>query len=368
MDDVPVRPSWKELYEQHFAFVWDVVRRLDARQKADVEDLVQEVFIVARKKLPQYDPARAGVRAWLGGIARRVVAGHRRRAPSRCEVAHPMEEIDRMGTVQPDQERVIEARQQEAILDRLLASLDPELAAVVVLHDRHEIGLGEVAVALDVPYTTAEWRLMEGRKRLVAAGARERRRNTFGVLVPIDVASLLASPIPAAPESARRRIWEAMRATSSPPPSRGLSKAARRIGGQLVRQIPGALAGGAAVYALLHADPDPVRSRPPEPAAIVASSSATPATSSESVASMSSVGSLALRAPLTSAAPPAASSAAPSGDDGEYLIRAALTDLAEGRPQGALTWLEQHARDYPAAMPEQRARVRARVLAAIKQP
>jgi RNA polymerase sigma-70 factor (ECF subfamily) len=67
---------FRQLYEEHYHPLQAyTVRRLDARD--DVADVVAEVFTTAWRRLDDI-PAPPETRLWLYGVARRVLAGHRR--------------------------------------------------------------------------------------------------------------------------------------------------------------------------------------------------------------------------------------------------------------------------------------------------
>src|SRR4051794_30246840 len=78
------QPTLRDIYEQHGAFIWRVVRRLGVRP-ADLEDVCQEVFVIVHRKLPGF-AHRSSLRTWLYGIAVRCASDHRRRAHVRREV------------------------------------------------------------------------------------------------------------------------------------------------------------------------------------------------------------------------------------------------------------------------------------------
>jgi RNA polymerase sigma-70 factor (ECF subfamily) len=67
---------FRQLYEEHYLQVQAyAVRRVEVR--ADVADVVAEVFTTAWRRLDDVPPAPEA-RLWLYGVARRVLAGHRR--------------------------------------------------------------------------------------------------------------------------------------------------------------------------------------------------------------------------------------------------------------------------------------------------
>ncbi|MER5621687.1 RNA polymerase sigma factor [Streptosporangium sp. NPDC002544] len=132
------------------------------------EDIVAETFLTAFRKRAQYDPSRAGVRAWLYGIATNLIGRHRR-----VEV-RTLRALGRHG---PDPDT---PGHEEHVAVRVSAeSLRPSLAAALAgLHQRDRdvlllvalAGLSheEIATALGIPYGTVGSRLNRARKKLRA--------------------------------------------------------------------------------------------------------------------------------------------------------------------------------------------------------
>ncbi|GAA1681568.1 RNA polymerase sigma factor [Nonomuraea maheshkhaliensis] len=153
-------------FEAHFSEIHAYVAQRVGPGHA--EDIVAETFLTAFRKRAQYDPSRAGVRAWLYGIATNLVGKHRRleartlRALARCAP-----DIDSPG-------------HEETVAVRVSAqSLRPELAAALAGLDRRDrdvlllvalAGLShdEIATALGIPYGTVCSRLNRARRKLRA--------------------------------------------------------------------------------------------------------------------------------------------------------------------------------------------------------
>jgi RNA polymerase sigma-70 factor (ECF subfamily) len=70
------RLTFAQVYETHFSFVWRSALRLGTPE-ANVADVVQDTFVVAYRRLPEFE-ARSSVRTWLFAIALNVVRAHRR--------------------------------------------------------------------------------------------------------------------------------------------------------------------------------------------------------------------------------------------------------------------------------------------------
>ncbi|MHB8417701.1 MAG: RNA polymerase sigma factor [Myxococcales bacterium] len=161
-------PSARELYDREFVYVWNALRRLGIRG-GDLEDLTQEVFVTALRRLPTYDPARP-LRPWLFGIAVRHASDFRKLARHRREV--PTEDGREVADDRASPEAAAGASQARALVLRALEELEEDRRAVFVMHELSGHPIPEVAEALDVPLNTAYSRLRLARADFRAAVAR----------------------------------------------------------------------------------------------------------------------------------------------------------------------------------------------------
>jgi RNA polymerase sigma-70 factor (ECF subfamily) len=154
----------RALYQAEFARICRLMRRLGVPDK-DLEDAVQDVFMVVHRRWEDLDPDRPA-HAWLGGIAVRVASQWRRKASVRHESGG---EVPESASSAPGADAVLEARRARA---RVLAGLDelPEdQRAVFVLHELEGCAIPEIAAALGIPANTAYSRLRLGRERFARA-------------------------------------------------------------------------------------------------------------------------------------------------------------------------------------------------------
>ena len=70
--------SFRELVERHQRRVYGFVRNL-VRHALDAEDIVQEVFVAAFRKLNSFDAERSQFSTWLLTIARNRCLNHLKR-------------------------------------------------------------------------------------------------------------------------------------------------------------------------------------------------------------------------------------------------------------------------------------------------
>ncbi len=166
------RPDIGMIFDEHFDFVWNALRRLGVRT-ADIEDLAHEVFLKVHARLDDYDPSRP-LRPWLAGFVCRVAADHRRLARHRVEVYGCP--IEAQAQVVGAEER-IQAADDRSLLNAALEGLDFDRRAVLVLHDVDEVPVPSIAEELGIPLNTAYSRLRLAREELATAVKRLRRKR-----------------------------------------------------------------------------------------------------------------------------------------------------------------------------------------------
>jgi RNA polymerase sigma-70 factor (ECF subfamily) len=151
------------VYEEHFEFIWRIVRRLGIAESS-VEDVVQEVFVVVHRRLSSFE-GRSSLRSWLYAIVARVVRNARRtlqRKPGNGagEYADPEAVPDTRG-LSPDQ-HAAQAEAVRAFYD-VLAGMSDAQREVFVLAELEGMTVVEIAAATDVNPNTVYSRLRAGR-------------------------------------------------------------------------------------------------------------------------------------------------------------------------------------------------------------
>lgn len=159
------RTPLEALYREHFQFVWRSVRRLGVRESS-VEDALQDVFLVAHRKLDQFE-GRCSFRGWLFAISVRVAAEYRRRDGRLL-----LDPDAVLATAHLDQ--TLELRRRVTLLDQLLDTLPDEQRQVFVMAEIEQFSAPEIAEALDEKLNTIYSRLRLARQRFERALARKR--------------------------------------------------------------------------------------------------------------------------------------------------------------------------------------------------
>ena len=153
-----------DVYREHADFVWRSLQHLGA-PSADLEDLLQEVFIVVHRKLDGFR-GQSRITTWLFGICLRVAARHRRRAFFRFERQTP-ELPERIDPSTPEDRATDE--QRRSVLERALGRLSLEQRAVFVLFELEGHTCQEIAELASVPLGTVHSRLHHARQHVKKA-------------------------------------------------------------------------------------------------------------------------------------------------------------------------------------------------------
>lgn len=169
------RLSLEAIHALHADFVWRTLQRLGVRT-ADLEDALQEVFIVVHRRLESFDHA-SRTTTWLFGICLRVASAQRRRAHVRRERTGVENLEDSALQEGENPEQAALAREQRDKLDSLLDRLDPAKRATVVMFEIEGLSAPEIASVTDVPVSTVYSRLAAAREELKSAAERTRRRE-----------------------------------------------------------------------------------------------------------------------------------------------------------------------------------------------
>jgi RNA polymerase sigma-70 factor (ECF subfamily) len=158
-------PQFPALYRQQARYVFRTLRRLGVRG-AEIDDLVQEVFMVVFRRLSDYDPARP-IEPWLFGIAYRLVSV-RQRHRSRRIVEVASDASDLVDDAAPGPEASLADRQAREKVLLALEALDLDQRAVFVMHDIDGQPIPAVAETLDIPLNTTYSRLRAARAKFAA--------------------------------------------------------------------------------------------------------------------------------------------------------------------------------------------------------
>jgi len=160
------------VYDAHFRYVWRCLRSLGVHD-AQVDDAMQDVFVVAARKLEAFDGG-AALRTWLYAIALRIARKYRERL--RKEPAS----LD--GTRESEPELVLAATAEGAALQNerlalahaILETLSDEQREVFVLARVEQMSAPEIADVVGIPINTVYSRLRAARLAFEAEVSRRK--------------------------------------------------------------------------------------------------------------------------------------------------------------------------------------------------
>lgn len=154
------------LFRDHFGFVRRVLRRCGVAE-ADLDDAVQEVFLVVHRRIDDFE-GRSSETTWLYAVSVRV-ASTLRRSASREQARRDKVGAQMHGAGEVDPERQLSRQEAGALLDRLLDELDGTKRTVFVLAELEGVPVPEIAQIMDANLRTTHSRLRLARKRFNAA-------------------------------------------------------------------------------------------------------------------------------------------------------------------------------------------------------
>jgi RNA polymerase sigma-70 factor (ECF subfamily) len=166
-------PRIRRMLAEYFELVWRTACRLGA-PTARTDDIAQEVFLVAARRLEDIDPGRE--RAFLIGVTVRLTANVRRAVSAKAELADELN-FERHVDPSPQPDELVDQLRLRAVLDQILSSLPADQREVFVLSEIEGLSGPEVAAALGLPIGTVASRLRRARARFKMQVKRFRARS-----------------------------------------------------------------------------------------------------------------------------------------------------------------------------------------------
>jgi RNA polymerase sigma-70 factor (ECF subfamily) len=173
-----VEQTFERLFEENVDFICRSAHRLGIQER-EVEDVAQQVFIIAYRKLPEFE-GRSSSKTWLFSILLRVASDHRR--SSRRKGAHlvatssdPDQVPDQTPTSDPHER--LERIEASRIIDRLLDTLEDDKRAVFVMAELEQMTAAEIAEATGIDTKAVYSRLRAARIAFERAAERMRKRS-----------------------------------------------------------------------------------------------------------------------------------------------------------------------------------------------
>jgi RNA polymerase sigma-70 factor (ECF subfamily) len=170
--------EFRRLYDRWFEDVSRWIRALGGPE-ADREDILQEVFLVVKRRLALFDGVNPA--GWLYQITRRQVRDFRNRTwVKHIFTRRRVDEPDVLVAEAAEPEVVLERKQKHRVLGAILSKMHPDRRSVFVLFEIDGLSGEEIARIQAVPLNTVWSRLRKARTEFFALAARFRRSQGDG--------------------------------------------------------------------------------------------------------------------------------------------------------------------------------------------
>jgi RNA polymerase sigma-70 factor (ECF subfamily) len=179
--DPQAPPDLASVYEAHADFVWLTLQRLGV-PSADLEDVMQEVFLVVHRRLPEWR-AEGTMQSWLYSICRRLASNYRRRPDNQGGRASLELEVD-VASEARDPEQAAVVSEAKDRLDAILARLSDDKRVVFVMFELELKPPSEIAAMLSIPIGTVYSRIHAARQEIERIAARLASTSTLPKRTP----------------------------------------------------------------------------------------------------------------------------------------------------------------------------------------
>jgi len=163
--DLPVpapQGNCLETFDRELDYLFGTLQRLGA-PLGDMDDLMQEIFVVLCRNWPNLDTTRP-LRPWLFGVAFRVVRTHRRRRARET----PHAGLDPEDGA-PSPEGWLEDQESLALLSAALGRVPFVRRSILIMHYLEGLEVTDIARRLSITKFGVYARLYKGRKELASA-------------------------------------------------------------------------------------------------------------------------------------------------------------------------------------------------------
>ncbi len=177
--------AWQQIVESQHRRVYSLCYRFTG-SPSDAEDLTQDVFLKVYRNLKTFDVDRGSFQSWLTALARNLLVDHFRRTRSE-QTTHSLDagwdspdsmpsQAERVESLELDPLQRSINRELQALVQKALLKVSPELREAVILRDLKDMDYKEIAEVLRIPEGTVKSRISRGRMELARLLERNRKQ------------------------------------------------------------------------------------------------------------------------------------------------------------------------------------------------
>ncbi len=170
--------AYVELYNQHASLVYRLAFGL-LQNKEDAEEVLQDSFEYAFRKLNQYNPQKSAFTTWLYRITVSRCRNKRRRKWLSTFPLQNLSQHESPRDQSPTPDSVLELDEQQTLVWEALTQLSNKLREAAILRYYHGLRYKEIGDVLGIPAKTAESRVRLARKAL-----KDYLQNEIGEIAP----------------------------------------------------------------------------------------------------------------------------------------------------------------------------------------
>jgi len=157
--------AYMTLYNQHAAMVYRLAYGL-LQHKEDAEEVLQDSFEYALRKLAHFDPKKSAFKTWLYRITVSRCHNKRRRKWLPTFSLSLLQPQDVPDPNSPAPDNILELDDRQRAIWDALSQLSAKLRETAILRYYHDLSYKEIGEVLAIPAKTAESRVRLARKAL----------------------------------------------------------------------------------------------------------------------------------------------------------------------------------------------------------
>lgn len=134
--------AWRAWYDEAYQSLRFYVFWRLGRQSAGLDEVLQETWLIAVRKIRQFDPRQGAFSDWLRGIAANVMRNHLRE-----RTKSPLPMVPAVAELLHDSSAVVDAEERTARVAEALSALPEQYAAVLTEKYLQQRSVNEIAQA-----------------------------------------------------------------------------------------------------------------------------------------------------------------------------------------------------------------------------